>query len=76
MSVRWFVCRGVNDVAILVFRTEWDGYVLTHEEVWNKVAKVWQPSNEVQRWWLKGETNVDEISSLEARELLTKQGES
>jgi hypothetical protein len=66
----------MNDLAILVFRTEWDGHDLVHEEVWNKVTKVWQPSNEVQRWWVKGETSIDEVSSVQTHVFLSEQGDN
>ena len=74
MTVRWFVCRDFNGLAILVFRSEWLGHMLTHEEVWNKATRAWQNSKDISNWWMKGETNVDEISFLEALRLLAEQG--
>jgi hypothetical protein len=73
-TIRYFVCRGFQGNPVLVFRTEWESNALSSEVVWNKKTKRWQPSEDIRKWWLKGETSIDEVTWNEAREQLSLQG--
>lgn len=71
MGVIFFVKREWGGKVVAVYRASFESdKTLIGEEVWNRVSKVWEPTEAVSKFLLFGDNFMEQISGVEAASLL------
>ncbi len=72
MQRRWFGLASNEGGYAAFYRADFDGCFLRSSEVWNELENVWKDTETISKWWVFGDTNIDEFDLAEAQARLPK----